>query len=160
MLMVDSYDWQFRAFVSMWFGLATILLAFWVDIRSRESGDFAFWLYIFGVIAFWGGLTSQDSDSEFAKFLYFCTNIGLIIVGAVIVRHVFVIFGAFGVAAYLSHLAGTVFEDSWMFPVALASIGLLVVYGGLLWHRHQDRLTRRLRARLPQPIRELIESRS
>ncbi len=160
MLMADGYDWEFRAFVSMWFGLATILLAFWVDLRSRDSGDFAFWLYMFGVIAFWGGLTSQSSDSELAKFLYFCTNIGLILVGAILARRVFVVFGALGVAVYLGHLARTVFQGSWLFPIALAAIGLLVVYGGLLWNRHQERLTDRLRALLPPPVRELIESRS
>lgn len=160
MLMVNGYDWEFRAFVSMWFGLATILLAFWVDLRSRSTGDFAFWLYIFGVIAFWGGLTSQSSDSEFAKFFYFCTNIGLILVGAILVRRVFVVFGALGAAVYLGHLAETVFKDSWLFPIALAAIGLLIVYCGLLWNRHQERLTDRLRALLPLPVRELIESRN
>ena len=160
MLMVDGYDWEFRAFFSMWFGVATILIAFWVDLRSRDSGDFAYWLYIFGVIAFWGGLTSQSSDSELAKFLYFCTNIGLILVGAVLVRHVFVVFGALGAAIYLGHLAATVFEDSWLFPIALAAIGLFVVYGGLVWSRHQEHLTNRLRAQLPLPVRELLESRS
>lgn len=160
MLMANGYDWEFRAFVSMWFGLATILLAFWVDLRSRNSGDFAFWLYLFGVIAFWGGLTSQSSDSELAKFLYFCTNIGLILVGAILVRQVFVVFGALGAAVYLGHLAETVFRDSWLFPIALAAIGLLIVYGGLVWNRHHERLTNRLRALLPPPVRELIESRN
>lgn len=159
MLMTFGYDWEFRAFVSMWFGAATILIALWVDVRSRSTADFAFWLYIFGVIAFWGGLTFQDSDSELAKFFYFSINIGLILVGAVLLRNVFVVFGAFGVAAYLGHLAESVFKDSWLFPISLAAIGLLIVYCGLLWNRHQKTLTRRLRALLPMPLRELVESR-
>ena len=159
MLMVDGDDWEFRIFLSMFFGLATILLAFWVDLRSRYSGDFAFWLYIFGVFAFWVGLRLQSLDSDFARLLFFCTNIGLIFVGTVLVRHVFVIFGALGAVGYLGYLAGTIFEDRWLFPIALAAIGLLVVYLGFVWSRHHGRLTSHLRALLPLPVRELIESR-
>ncbi|HEX5788621.1 MAG TPA: DUF2157 domain-containing protein [Woeseiaceae bacterium] len=160
MLMADTWDWEFRAFVSMWFGLATTLLAVWVDLRSRNSADFAFWLYIFGVMTFWCGLSMQDSDSEFAKFVYFCVNIGLVLIGAVLVRRVFVVFGAFGVAGYLGHLANEVFEDSWLFPVALAAIGLLIVYLGLVWSRHEAAVTAQLRSCLPLPLRELIEARA
>jgi len=29
------YDWEIRKFISLWFGLAMTLLAFWVDLRSR-----------------------------------------------------------------------------------------------------------------------------
>ncbi|MEM1173809.1 MAG: DUF2157 domain-containing protein [Pseudomonadota bacterium] len=159
MLMTEGHDWDFRAFVSMWFGLATILIAFWVDLRSRRSQDFAFWLYIFGVLTFWGGLTSQESDSELSKFLYFCTNIGLILVGAVLTRRVFIVFGAIGGAIYLAHLADSVFEDSWLFPISLTAIGLLIVYLGLVWNRHQVRVTGFLRSLLPLPLRELLEGR-
>jgi hypothetical protein len=31
------------------------LLAFRVDVRSRHSRDYAFCLYLFGVLTFWGG---------------------------------------------------------------------------------------------------------
>jgi hypothetical protein len=45
--------WELRKLVSLWFGLLIALLAFWVDIRARHDKDFAFWLYLFGIIAFW-----------------------------------------------------------------------------------------------------------
>ena len=143
-----------------WFGLATILLALWVDIRSRRSGDYAFWLYLFGVVAFWGGLTSQDSDSEWAKFAYFCINIALIGVGAVLNRRVFVVFGGLGAAVYFGHLAANVFEDSWLFPVALTAIGLLIIYLGIVWQKHEKTITRRLRSVLPAALRELLDARA
>ena len=47
--------WELRKLVSLYSGLLMIGLAFWVDIRSRHKADYAFWLYIFGVITFWGG---------------------------------------------------------------------------------------------------------
>ena len=58
----------------MYFGLAMTLLALPIDIRSYKSKDFAVWLYRFGVLTFWGGLSSMRSESEFNKFPYCCVN--------------------------------------------------------------------------------------
>lgn len=153
-------DFELRALVSMYFGLAMTLFAFWVDIRSSKSGDFAFWLYLFGVMAFWGGMTSQHSDSELSKFIYFCINLLLIGVGVVIVRRVFVIFGAVGCSIYLGHLADEVFKDSWLFPIALTAIGLGIIYLGLIWQKNERAITQKVRSCLPLPLRELLVRRS
>ena len=153
-------DFELRALVSMYFGLAMTLTAFWVDIRSSKSGDYAFWLYLFGVIAFWGGMTSQDSDSEIAKFIYCCINLLLIGIGVTLVRRVFVIFGAIGCALYLGHLADEVFKDSWLFPIALTAIGLGIIYLGLLWQKNENTITNKVRAYLPLPLRELLAAKT
>ena len=152
-------DFELRALVSLYFGLAMTLFAFWVDIRSTRSGDYAFWLYLFGVMAFWGGMTAQHSDSEVSRFIYLCINMLLIGVGVILVRRVFVIFGAIGVSIYLGHLANAVFEDSWLFPIALTAIGLGIIYLGLLWQKHETNITQRVRGYLPLPLRELLEER-
>jgi hypothetical protein len=159
MVMGGNTDYEFKAFVSMWFGLLTILIAFWVDIRSRQTGDYAFWLYLFGVLAFWCGLTMQHSDSELAKFLYLLTNLGMIGVGTVLVRRVFVVFGALGCAGYLEHLASSIFQDSWLFPIALTAIGLGIIYLGILWQRHEASITGQVQELLPQALRELLAAR-
>ncbi len=153
-------DFEFRALVSLYFGLSMTLLALWVDIRSGDSGDYAFWLYLFGVMAFWGGMTSQHSDSELSKFIYCCINLLMIGVGVVLVRRVFVIFGALGVSIYLGHLAHEIFKDSWVFPILLTAIGLGIIYLGVLWQKNEKAVTRRVRARLPAPLRELLEARA
>ncbi|KTD50176.1 membrane protein [Legionella quinlivanii] len=160
-LIVDphSMDFEFRAIISMYFGLVIVLIAFWVDVRSRHSADYAFWLYIFGVIAFWGGLTCQSSDSELSKFFYLCINLVMIIIGVVLNRKVFVIFGGIGVAFYLGHLASNVFKDSLGFPAALACIGLLIIYLGTLWHKNEDKLRIKLQSLLPKPLQELLQAR-
>lgn len=155
--MWNSYTWEFRAQVSMYFGIVMTLLAFWVDIRSRHVADYAFWLYLFGVIAFWGGLTSQNSDSEVSKFFYFCINLVMVGLGALLVRKVFVIFGALGCCFYLGHLASSVFRDSWLFPVALTAIGLGVVYVGIWWQKNEVKITRQARRVLPKLVQELLE---
>jgi Ca2+/Na+ antiporter len=108
-------------------------------------------------MAFWGGLSMMKSDSELNKFIYCCINLGMIAVGAMLSRRVFAVFGGFGVAGYLYHLADSVFKDSMLFPLALTFLGLGVIYMGVKWQRHEEALGRFLRGVLPQPLRELIE---
>ena len=146
--------------VSTWFGIAMILVAFWVDVRSRGPRDFAFWLYVFGVLTFWGGLTSMDSDNELGKFLYCCINLLLIAAGAALTRRAFAVFGGIGVALYLGHLSHTVFKDSMLFPVALTAIGLSVIAVGIYWQRREAAIGTWLRSFLPGPVRELVEHRA
>lgn len=149
--------WELRKLVSLWFGLLIVLLAFWVDIRTRHDKDYAFWLYLFGVIAFWGGLSMMQSDSELGKFIYLCINLMMIAVGAMLSRRVFAVFGGLGAAGYVGHLAYDVFKDSMMFPFLLTIIGLGVIYLGILWQRHEKEISSSLRGLLPLPVRELIE---
>ncbi len=160
MLTGERPSFELRALVSMYFGLTMTLFAFWVDIRSAKSGDYAFWLYLFGVMTFWGGMTSQHSDSELSKFIYFSINLVLIGAGVVIVRRVFVVFGAIGCSMYLGHLADEVFKDSWLFPIALTAIGLGIIYLGLLWQKNEKRITQKVRSYLPLPLRELLDERT
>ena len=139
---------ELRADLSLFVGLGMLLLAAWVDLRTRDAADYAFWLYVFGVLAFWGGLTMQTPAGELSRFLYFVVNGVLIGIGVVIARRVFVVFGALGIGIYLGHLAWDVFRDSWLFPMALTAIGLGVVWLGIVWQKHEDALTQRMQARL------------
>lgn len=155
-----DYGWDMRLLISLYTGLLMIGLAFWIDIRSRHSADYAFWVYLFGVIAFWSGLSLQNSDSELSKFLYFCINLLMICVGAMLIRRVFAIFGALGACGYLGYLASEVFEDSWLFPFALTAIGLGIVYLGILWQKHEKIITKKSRAITPLPLKELLDTRT
>jgi hypothetical protein len=158
-LINGSYDFELAAIVSMYFGLITILLAFWVDVRSVHSKDYAFWLYIFGVMAFWIGLTSQHSDSELSKFFYMCINVLMIGIGVILNRKIFVLFGALGCCFYLGHLAYQVFWFSYLFPVTLTLIGVGIIYLGVLWQKKEAVLTHNLRSWLPKPLKDLLETR-
>ncbi len=160
MISGGDLTWELRRLVSLYSGLLMVCLAFWVDVRSRSKADYAFWIYLFGVIAFWGGLSSLSSDSEVSKFLYFCINLLMIAVGVVLVRRVFVVFGALGSCGYLGHLAYHVFEDSLLFPIVLTAVGLGIIYLGVLWQKHEKVITEKSRRMLPLPVRELIEMRS
>lgn len=146
--------------ISAVFGAAMILLALWIDLRNRSSKDFAFWLYIWGVITFWGALTSMDSGSEFGKFLYCLVNVGMIGIGAALSRRVFAVFGGIGLALYLGNVSYHLFRDSLMFPVALTAIGIAIIAAGVFWQRREAAIGASLREWLPDPLRLLVERRA
>ena len=156
----DWLDWEVRKFISLWFGLAMMLVAFWVDVRSRFSRDYAFWLYLFGVLTFWGGLSLMNSGSELGKLIYCAINVAMILVGAILGRRVFAVFGGLGLAGYLGHLSWRVFRDSLVFPFALSAIGFAIIWLGVLWQRREAAWSARLRGLLPAALRELIEARA
>ncbi|KTD31806.1 hypothetical protein [Legionella maceachernii] len=159
MITGDHYSFELGAKVSMYFGLLMILIAFWTDLQSRHSADYAFWLYLFGVMAFWGGLTCQHSDSEITKFIYLCLNVLMIGIGVILMRRVFVIFGALGCCIYLGHLASEIFKDSLLFPIALSLIGLMIIYLGTLWQKHENAITKKAQSLLPKALQELLQAR-
>ena len=133
--------WQIRQLMTLSGGVVITAVALVVDMRSRQHQDYAFWLYLVGVTAFWGGLTALDSDSELSRFFYFCINLLMIAIGAVLIRRIFVVFGALGSCGYLGYLAFDVFEDSWLFPIVLTVIGLGIIYLGILWQRNERAIT-------------------
>ena len=157
----DWQDWDIRKLISLYFGILFVGLAFWVDVRSRHTQrDYAFWLYLFGVITFWGGLSLMRSGCELGKFLYLMLNVGMILTGALLGRRVFAVFGGLGVAGYLGYLSHRVFRDSLLFPFALSAIGLAIIALGVLWQRREAKWSATLRAWLPKPLRELLEARA
>ena len=66
---------------------------------------------------------------------------------------------ALGICGYLGYLAFHVFQDSWLFPIALSAIGLGIIYVGIQGQKHEQAITHKLRALLPVVIREWLSSR-
>lgn len=138
---------DFRKLVSLIFGAGMLTLAYAVDRRTKL--DYAFWLYLFGLMAFWGGLTLLDSGSELGKFLYAMINVGLVGLGVFLSRKAFLVFGATGIYIYIGHLAFKVFDNSLLFPMALVALGLSVVGLGVALYRHGKRWESAFLAALP-----------
>lgn len=143
----EYFNWEQRRWVSLWFGLVILLVSLLVDGRSKR--DFAFWGYLAGLTAFWGGLSLMDSGSDLGKALYCLINLGLIGLAVLLRRPLFMVFGALGVAGYLGYLAHDVFEDSLLFPVVVSLIGLGVIGLGLLYQKRREAMTGALRRHLP-----------
>jgi hypothetical protein len=143
--------------ISLFFGLVMLVVAFWVDVRQSGRLDYAYWLYQFGLLAFWGGLSWRSSDAEWGKFVYFCINIGLVLLGGVLRRRVFALFGGLGMAGYLGYLSHKWFSDSLLFPLVLILVGFALLYLGMLWQRHGQTISARYRNHLPEMIVRLWE---
>jgi hypothetical protein len=154
--LAGNHEWQLvlGQRVSIAFGLAMLFVAYLVDHRTRE--DFAFWLYLFGVTALWGAITSMDSGSEWRRFLYCLLNLGFIAISVLLRRRVFLLYGALGVNAYLVRLAYTVFKDSMLFPFALTVLGLSVIALTVKYQRNRQAIDARLESVLPEWLRELL----
>jgi len=149
-LVFGQITWDNRRWVSLWFGLALLLASLLVDGRSKE--DFAFWGYLAGLAAFWGGLSSMNSTNELSKAFYCLINIGLMGCAVVLRRPVFMVFGALGVAGYLGHLSYKVFADSLLFPFVLTLLGLGLIALGIVWQKRREQLTQRFREHLPPDL--------
>ena len=115
-----DFDMEMRRKVSVWFGLGIVIVAWIIDYRGR-SGDFAFWLHLFGLMAFWGGITATESSSEAAKALYCLLNVGLLLLAVILMRRVYAVFGALGTSVGLA-------------PV-FWSVGACLTLGGVLARR-------------------------
>src|SRR5262249_31396734 len=151
-----EYTWDERKWVSVMFGLAILLASYLADLRNTLRQDFAFWGYLFGLLAFWGGLSLMDSGSELSKWFYFLINAALIVVSVLLRQRSFIVFGSLGALGYLGHLSYSVFKDSILFPVVLTMAGIGIIYLGVIYQRHSRAIAVALQSGLPEGIRNLI----
>ena len=140
--------------VSLVFGLAMLFVAYLAD--RRTEADLSFWLYLFGMTAFWGALSTMDSGSELRRFLYCLLNLGLIVASVALRRRVFLVYGAIGVNAYLVTLAYRVFEHSVLFPFALTALGLGVIWTAVKYQRNHGRIDLFIESLIPDALRGLL----
>ena len=151
---VKDFTWEELCDVSIAFGLAFIVFAWGVDIRQKRA-DFAFWLHLAGIAAFWGGMTSLDSTSEWSKFFYLLINLGLLAFALYLGRRVYALFGAMGVSNYVGSLAWGIFRNSLLFPFALSAIGLAIVGLGVVAYKNEARFKSALEGWLPPALKRL-----
>lgn len=140
--------------VSLVFGLAILVGSYLVDRRTQR--DYAFWGYLFGTFAFWGGLTLLEGGGELSWFLYGLLNVGLMILSVLLQRRVFVVFGAIGVFGYVGHLAWEIFADSLLFPFVLSAAGLAIIALGILYARNRNRIEAAIMNAVPASIQSLL----
>jgi len=154
MLFGQDYDWNNRRCVSIAFGTIMTMVAFIID--NRKSVDYGKWLYIFGGITFWGGLSTFNSGNEWTKFLYFIINVAMMCAGTLLGRSVFMLLGSLGCIGYIGHLAYSIFQDSPLFPIALAGFGLFVVFIGWFCHKNREAISEKVFAITPRAVIKML----
>jgi hypothetical protein len=150
----DYFEAQGFQTVSLVFGLFMLLGAYLIDRRTEE--DYAFWGYLFGTFAFWGGLTAFEGGSEAEWLVYGFVNLVLILLSVLLQRRVFLVFGSAGAFGYVGHLAWEIFEDSMLFPFALSAAGLAIIALGILYARNRERIEGAVVRAVPTGVRRLL----
>jgi hypothetical protein len=152
---MNDYTFVDRATFSLLFGIVIIVFAAMMDVKySDDRQDYGFWLYLIGVMTFWGGLTCQPSSSELGSFMYCLINIAMIMASVFFNRRVFAVFGAFGVLGYLGHLARSVFTDSLIFPIVLVLFGFIIILAAAKWAEVELRLQHYLAPYIPTAFKK------
>jgi hypothetical protein len=135
-----EYSWDGRLIVSAIFGLAMLATAYWVDLKRKGSKDFAFWIYLFGTVAFFSGVAGLNKGGELNEFACAAVFAFMMVVSVLVQRRVLMIFGAMGVVGYFFHLAWTVFQDTPVFPIALSGLGIAIIAAGVYMQRNRTRI--------------------
>ena len=153
----ESNYWNY-----VWFGLACLVVAYWVDWKtSRSQEDYAFWIYLFGLIFFWLGMTfmSDGGPNKIDPLLYFVINLGLMLLSVLLQRRSFIVFGAIGVFYYLYYVFYKAFQNSLLFPLTLMVLGLLVIYAGIQYQRNEKAIEQLIVGKLPMSVRQILPRR-
>lgn len=145
--------------VAVCFGLCMLVASLVTDLCDHSTQDYAFWLYLFGVLTLWIGVSVESSNLLSAKLLYIGFNLLLIAVGTCLMRKVFLVFGGLGVLIMLGDLSRAIFKDSIGFPFSLTVLGLLTIGVGILWQRNERAIQTRIARILPPILVELRERR-
>jgi hypothetical protein len=146
----DAFVFEQQRQVTLLFGAAVLGVTYLLDRRTDE--DYAFWLYLFGLVAFWGALTSEGVGS----LAYCLVNLGLVLVAVLLQRKTFVVFGAVGLYSYLGHLAFEVFRGSMLFPAALTALGVAIIGLGVWYRRQEAHVDAALLGLLPGVLRHTL----
>jgi len=141
--LIFGKSWTFRqlCIVSAIFGLLMLLGAY--SLEGKGELDFSFWGYLFGLLAFTGGLSLMESNSEWSKFGYLLIHVALVGISLFLKRKVFVIFGAIGIFGYLCNQAYTHFRNSVAFPFVLSAIGIALIFLAMQYKRNEIALQER-----------------
>lgn len=134
LLFSPAASFHLREMVTLAVGLLLMGAGYLIDHRTRE--DYAFWLYLAGLLAFF-----FPAFSEFRESLTFgLIHLFFMLVAVLIRRRAFMVVGGLGVFSYLVYVAGELFSESLLFPVALSVIGLAVIAGGVAYAQREDRV--------------------
>lgn len=146
--------WTFHqeCWISVCFGFVMLIAAYLMDGKSEV--DFSFWLYLFGLLTFTGGLTLLGDGSQFGKSIYCLVHLLLMILAIILQRRAFLIFGAIGVFAYLMGEAEGYFRNSFGFTISLTLIGALFIAAGIYYKRNEHTIEARLFPLIPNRIRQ------
>ena len=131
-----------------------LLTSYFIDKKTKR--DYSFWLYIFGMLAFWGGLNSGFTDALVLKIIYCVINLFFIFIAVAFQRKLFIVFGAIGVFIFLADLSFSVFHDSFSFPIILSLIGVLFILAVIFYAKNKNRIDMFIDKKTPAFVKSIV----
>ncbi len=156
MICGDENLYHNRKIVSIVFGAIMILVAYFIYHRTKK--DYAFWIYLFGVLAFWFGLSLMKSNSIWGKHIYCLINLFLLCLSVFLQRRVFAIFGTIGVMGYLGYLSSNLFRGEVMLIFVLTIIGVVIITLAVLYKKNKSSVDQFIESLVPESLKKLRPS--
>jgi hypothetical protein len=124
----DGSVWEAREWVSLGFGMVTLAIGGWLELKWHR--DFGFWLYRFGLMAFWGGFLGVAFSGDYPapagtilRLLAGLLGVACATFGSVQKRFAFLFSGLMAVLTYAGHL---VWKDDDLHHWAALAYGCLI----------------------------------
>lgn len=144
--------WSDRAALSALLGV--LVLGAGLGADGGRHRDHAFWLYLAGLVAFWGGITTYHFTSGLSLAFGGFVNAGLLFLALALRRRVFAVFGGLGLAGVLGQAAEALVDP--LVPFVLAAIVLAIAAGTASYSRIEPPMARAVRRRLPPFARRFL----
>jgi hypothetical protein len=138
--------YQMREWMVLLFGGALFAVAYVVDQHDDEREGFAFWLYLCASAALFVGIVHLFGEVRWTRHLAPLFAIIAFAAALYLRQRVFLVAGGIALFWYLGYLAFEVFRETVLFPIALATIGLLVLLATVWLQRAFPRLVERVAA--------------
>jgi hypothetical protein len=114
--------------------------------KGGGRGDFAFAFWLVGLIALATALMSFWPRAGALRHGLPVLSLALVALALVLRRRTHLVFGLLGAFAYLLYLAGEVFRTTALFPIVLATLGLLLIFATVWLQRRFPALVERVNA--------------
>ncbi len=125
----EYFSWTERKYVSLIFGIISILIGYVVHRKSDAS--FAFWIYFFGLLTLVSSLSIFYNDDILMFVIFFLVNTVFIFLSIILEQKVFLVYGIIGLMEFVGRLSFEIFKDSPILPFVYTAIGILLIIIGI-----------------------------
>ena len=138
------FGYTFESTAAGWAVIAAasiiLVIAYLVDIRNDSNQDYAFWLYLPGLVAAFIGMQMIWSFDRSLRHALIVVAVVTMAVAVYMRRRTFLFFGAVWFAWYLGFLAFDVLRKMVALPILLATTGIVIILAAVWIQRTYPRL--------------------
>jgi uncharacterized membrane protein len=115
------------------FVVGLLIVGAGLELARRHLRSYAFWLLLFGNLAWLAHLGDLALDDGFgaASVLFLLVSLAAIVLSVVTQFRVFLVFGALGLYAWVCYLVFDTFDDSSSVTLGLVLVGVFIVLTGI-----------------------------